>query len=192
MPNMIVCPEPPAAKVGQEVFAAGGNAVDAAVAAAFAQAVTNPLLCGIGGTAIMHLYDGSRRQGLVMNCRVACGSRPVPASWAEEYQGRAETIGRYILKSEANQVGHQSVMVPGFVRNCWEAHRRFGSGRLTWADLLAPSVRLAKEGFEVYPYIANYWQDREDRPGYPALMTKLRATPDAARFYLKPDGSIYR
>lgn len=191
MGNMVVCPEPPAAKVGEDVFAAGGNAIDVAVATAFAQAVTNPLLCGIGGTGIMHYYDAKQRQGLVLNFRVKIGSRPVPKSWAEEYVGRAETIGRHIIRSEANQVGHQSVMVPGFVRGCWVAFQRFGSGRFSWADLLTPAVDLAKKGFKVYPYIAAFARNREEKPGYPGVMTKLHATPDAARIYLKADGSPY-
>jgi gamma-glutamyltranspeptidase/glutathione hydrolase len=189
--NMVVCPEPPAAKVGRDVFAQGGNAVDAAIAAAFAQAVTNPLLCGLGGTGLVYYHDGRKNQGLVLNAEVSIGSRPVPESWVEEYVGRAETVGRYIVESEANQVGHQSVMVPGFVRGCWVAFQRFGSGRLSWAELLAPSVGLARRGFEVYPYIAAFWRHLEERPGYPGLMTKLHATPGATRFYLKPDRSPY-
>jgi len=195
---MIVCPEPPAARAGQDVFAAGGNAVDAAVAAAFCQGVTNPLLCGVGGTALFHYYDAATRRGVVLNAEVAIGSRPVPSAWREEYVGRAETVGRYIIRSEANQVGHQSVMIPGFVRGCWTAFNRFGSGHLTWAELLAPAIRLAREGFEVYPYIAAFWRDGvggdagDARPGYPGMVTKLTATPDARRLYFKADGSPFR
>jgi gamma-glutamyltranspeptidase/glutathione hydrolase len=188
---MIVCPEPLAAEVGQHVFAAGGNAADAVVAAAFAQAVTNPLLCGIGGTGILHYYDGRKRQSTILNFRGSIGSRPAPEKWRREYVGRAETIGRYILRSEENQVGYRSIMTPGFVRGCWIAFQRLGTGRLSWADLLAPSIRLAREGFDVYPYVAAFWSDREERPGYPGLKTKLRATQDAWRIYLKPDGSVY-
>lgn len=191
MSNMIVCPEPLAAKVGQDTFAAGGNAMDAAVATAFAQAVTNPLLCGIGGMGLMHYYDARQQQGTVLNFSVTIGSRPIPDAWQDEYVGRSETVGRYILKSEANQVGHQSVMTPGFVRGCWVAFQRFGSGRLSWRDLLLPAARLATDGFQVYPYIAAFWQALEERPGYPGLMRKLNATPEAQRIYLKPDGSVY-
>jgi gamma-glutamyltranspeptidase / glutathione hydrolase len=199
MTSMIVCPQPLAAVVGRDVFAGGGNAVDAAVAAAFVQSVTDPLMCGLGGTGLLYYYDGKKREHTVLNCEVALGSRPVPSAWAGEYVGRAETIGRYIISSEANQVGHWSVMIPGFVRGCWTAHQRFGSGKLAWADLLAPAARLAEEGFVVDPYVANQWFELADapgslegKPGYPGLMTKLGATPDAGRIYLKPDGSGYQ
>jgi gamma-glutamyltranspeptidase/glutathione hydrolase len=189
---MVVCPEPPAARAGQDIFAAGGNAIDAAVAAAFAQAVTNPLLCGLGGTGHLYLYEAGPRRRLLLDFEGAIGSAPVPESWRQEFVGRAETIGRYIIHSEANQIGHQSVMVPGLVRALWIAHQRFGSGRVSWADALRPAQRLAGDGFDVYPYIAAFWTNTESRPGYPGLLKKLRQTPEVRRIFLRPDGSAYR
>jgi gamma-glutamyltranspeptidase/glutathione hydrolase len=191
MSKMIVCPEPRAAKVGRDIFTRGGNATDAAVAAAFAQGVTNPLLCGIGGTGTLCYYDGQKQRGLILNCEAAIGSRPVPESWAQQYLGQVSAGGRYILRSKANEIGYRAVLVPGFVRGCWVAYQRFGSGRLSWADLLAPSVRLAKEGFEIDALIASFW--RRNIAGKPRsrLVEKLHATPGARHIYLKPDGSIY-
>jgi gamma-glutamyltranspeptidase / glutathione hydrolase len=195
--NLIVCPEPPAARAGTEIFAAGGNAIDAAIAAAFAQGVSNPLLCGIGGTGLLYLYDSRTRQTVALNGEVSVGSRPVPASWHDEYLGRAETIGRYILRSEANQLGHQSIMTPGFVRVCWDAHQRYGSGNVSWSDLLQPAIALARDGFEVYPYIAAFWKPgvasdaHDSRPGYPALSLKLNAAEETRTIYLHADGSPY-
>lgn len=188
--SMIVCPEPPAAKAGKDVFVKGGNAVDAAVSAAFVQGVTNPLLCGLGGIGIMYYYDAKKRKGTVLDCGGSIGSRPVPESWAKEYEGRNETYGRYIIKSRANDIGYQSVMTPGFVRGCWVAHQKFGSDRLTWAELLSPAIKIAKEGFEIYPYIASHWRAK-GHEGHSDFIAKLKITPDAARFYLKPDGSVY-
>jgi gamma-glutamyltranspeptidase/glutathione hydrolase len=192
MDNMVVCPEPPAAGVGQRIFAQGGNAVDCAVATAFTQAVTNPLLCGLGGTGLWNYYDAQSGKNIIFNSEVSIGSLPAPESWVSEFKGRSETIGRYIISSEANQAGYQSVMTPGFVRGCWEIFQLYGSGRLTWAELLAPSVRIAREGFEIYPYIAAFWQEKASRAGYPGLISKLHASRDAARIYLKPDGSVYQ
>lgn len=189
--NMVVCPEPRAAKVGRDVFARGGNAADAAIAAAFAQGVTNPLLCGLGGTGTIYYYDGQTHHGTVLCFEVTVGSRPAPAAWADELLGRSETVGAYVLRSKANQVGYQSIMTPGFVRGCWATYQRFASGRLSWAELLAPSVRLAKEGFEVYPYIAGFWRDVEPQPGHPTMEDKFNATACARRTYLKPDGTAY-
>ena len=196
MTSMIVCPEPPAARIGGEILARGGNAADAAVAAAFAQGVANPFLCGLSGTAILlHMDRGGR--ATVLNGECAIGSGSVPAAWVDTLGGRAETIGRFIVGNEDNQIGPPSVMVPGFVATCWELHQRLGSGRISWAELLAPSIRLATDGFEVYPYIADAWSTRADgqasaRPGYPSLMDKFDRDPAARAIYLKDGSASYK
>jgi len=56
MKDLVVCPEPLAAEEGSKILARGGNAVDAAVAAAFVQAVVNPIMCGVGGFGSMLIY----------------------------------------------------------------------------------------------------------------------------------------
>jgi gamma-glutamyltranspeptidase/glutathione hydrolase len=189
---MVVCPETRAAQVGQDIFAKGGNAIDAAVAVAFAQGVTNPLLCGIGGTGTLCYYDGQKRHGLVLNFETTIGSRPVPESWAQEYVGQAGAGWRYVLRNQANEIGYQSVMVPGFVRGCWVAYQRLGSHHVSWADLLAPAVSLAKDGFEVDAFTGRFWQRHNpERSGF-RLREKLHTTPDTRCIYLRPDGSIYR
>ncbi len=189
--SMVVCPEPPAAKAGQDIFAAGGNAIDAAVAVAFAQAVTNPLLCGLDGTGHLYYYEARTRRHVLLDFEGAIGSRPVPDSWRAGFGGRTETIGRYVVAGDPNQIGHQAVIVPGFVRGMWEAFRRFGSGRLSWRDILRPAQRLAEEGFEVFPYIAGFWRSTEERPAYPSLERKLRASPEAQRIFFRRDGRRY-
>ena len=192
MRGLVVAPEPLAADAGAQVLRQGGNAADAAVAAAFVQCVVNPLLCGIGGTALGLARRGPDGPVRVVDAAVTIGSVPVPEAWRAGYVGRAETIGRYIIRDEANQVGYGSVMVPGFVRGAHHLMARYGSGRVAWRDLLAPAIRLAEEGFDVYPYIAKFWADTEDRPGYPALAKKLAATPDCTRIYLRSGIQPYR
>ncbi len=192
MRGLVVAPEPPAAEAGADVLRRGGNAADAAVAAAFAQCVTNPLLCGIGGTAVGLARKGPDGPVRVVDAAVVTGSVPVPKAWETGYVGRSETIGRYIVEGEGNQLGHASVMVPGFVRGAHHLYTHFGSGRVPWRDLLDPAIRLAADGFDVYPYIARFWADTEDRPGYPSLAKKLICTPDCTRIYLKPGGAPYQ
>ena len=102
MSSMIVCPEPLAAEIGGRVLSQGGNAADAAVAAAFAQGVTNPFLCGLSGTAILLHMDEAGRS-TVLNGECAIGSGPVPKAWVDTLGGRAETIGRFIVGDEDNQ-----------------------------------------------------------------------------------------
>lgn len=195
MGSMIVCPEPLAAEVGASVLAQGGNAADAAVAAAFAQGVANPFLCGLSGTAILMHVDQAGRP-TVLNGECEIGSAPVPPEWVAGLRGRSEAIGRFIIDGEPNQIGPSSVMVPGFVAACHDLFSRFGSGKLRWAELLEPSIRLAADGFAVYPYIASGWAKGDDgqgseRPGYPTLRQKFARDPAAAAIYMKPDGSGY-
>lgn len=187
----VVCPEPPAAEAGREILDAGGNAIDAIVATGFAQAVAAPFQTGIGGTAKIHYSPRGNGRTVILNATVAIGSRPVPREWAEELEGRAETIGRYQLNSRANSVGYWSIMVPGFVRGCWTAFQKYGSGRLGWADLLAPAIRLAADGVRLEPGLARFWKESEPQAGYPPLTRQLHTTPEAERIYLKPDGSPY-
>jgi gamma-glutamyltranspeptidase/glutathione hydrolase len=195
MASMMVCPEPPAAEVGGLILARGGNAADAAVGAAFAQGVTNPLLCGLSGTAILMHVEANGRP-TVLNGECETGSGAVPAGWISGLRGRSEMIGRFIIDGEPNQLGATSVMVPGFVATCWELFNRFGSGKLRWAELLEPAIRLAADGFAIYPYIVSGWVKGDDgqgsaRPGYPTLRQKFAHDPAAAAIYMKPDGSGY-
>jgi gamma-glutamyltranspeptidase/glutathione hydrolase len=184
MKGMVVAPEPLAAHAGVEAFRQGGNAADAAVAAAFTQGVVDPLMCGLGGTAFA-LVRGGRSAIVNAVCGSAMvGSVPPPEAFRNGYRARTETIGRYVVEGEINQLGYQSIMVPGFVRCMKVLYEQYGSGRVAWPDLLAPAIRLAEEGYEVYPYIGQFWASTEDRPGYPALARTLNQTPACAAVYL--------
>lgn len=198
MKGAIVCAEPHGAVAGLDVFARGGNAIDAAVAAAFAQCVTNPLGVGIGGTAALLVHKGSTSESHFIDAHVSCPLEAVPDVFlgaALEHEGkgrRSETVGRYIVKDDVNQYGYKSVMVPGFVRGMDVAHREFGSGKLTWGELLAPSIRTAIDGFKVYPYLAKYYKmEGPARPGYPDLAIKAAKFPECGKILYK-DGRPYR
>jgi gamma-glutamyltranspeptidase/glutathione hydrolase len=194
--NLLVCPEIHAAKAAHDAFAEGGSAMDAAICAAFAQGVTNHLLCGIGGTLSIYAYDAATGRDFYINGEEAMGSRPVPEEWRSELMpGRAEASGRYRLRSRANDVGYKAVMVPGFVRGCWFAYERYASGRLSWRRLLQPAIDLARNGFEVPPYSAAFWRDffkrevRETKDGRSAPRWDLSAGSRA--LMLRDDGTPF-
>jgi gamma-glutamyltranspeptidase/glutathione hydrolase len=194
--SLLVCPEIHAAKAGRDVFAAGGNAVDAAVAAAFAQGVTNHLLCGIGGTLTIYHYDARTGRDVILNAEQTMGSRPMPASWEDELEPeRAESSGCYRLTGWGNSVGPQAIMVPGFVRGCWAAFQRGGSGRISWAELLEPAIRLAADGFEVPPYSAAWFarleQGERERAETYGVKARWEVSPGSAALMLRPDGHAY-
>ena len=148
----IACPEPPAAETGEGIFAQGGTALEAAVAAAAVQGVTNPLGCGLGGMAHIMVVRRGWPAPRFLNASVAVGSRAEPGVFEEAFLGRSERAGRYLIARDRNQLGYESIMTPGFVRGM-DALLGLGDGRLRWPALLEPAAGIATDGFAVYPYL---------------------------------------
>ncbi len=134
--GMVVTDAPLASDVGARVLAEGGNAVDAAVATAFALAVVYPEAGNIGGGGFMvvRLADGTTAS---LDFREKA---PLAAT-------RDMYIGPDGRATDASLIGYRASGVPGSVMGLWEAHRRFGS--VPWKTLLQPAIRLAEEGFTV-------------------------------------------
>ena len=188
MKAIITCPEKYAAAAGLALFQQGGNAMDAAIATAIAQAVTNPLLVGIGGGVAINAFCATRsnRHECIYATGVA-GAKAAPDCY--EYIGQSGKVTNYQVKNDENIIGHKASMVPGFFRGLHTGFLRHGSGRVAWGDLFQPAIRLAREGFVVDDYMYGFW-----RPGGITfsidIMTKLRATPECERVFLK-NGRVY-
>jgi gamma-glutamyltranspeptidase/glutathione hydrolase len=133
---MVVCVSPPAADVGVAIFKQGGNAVDAAVAVAFAMAVTYPPAGNIGGGGFMLVYPGKGKDPVVFEYR-----ETAPAA-----------VNRDTFVKETNWQTHRAVGVPGTVRGLALAHQRFG--KLPWKAVVEPAVKLARDGFALTPMMA--------------------------------------
>src|SRR5262249_59268695 len=135
--GLVVAVSPPGADVGRDVLLRAGNAVDAAVATAFALAVTYPAAGNIGGGGFMTVYPGG-------------GAEPVVI----EYRETAPTAATKDMFTDKDGLyGHKVVGVPGTVRGMALAHRKFG--KLPWKDLVMPAVRLAEEGFVLDAAVAS-------------------------------------
>ncbi|MEE4119842.1 MAG: gamma-glutamyltransferase, partial [Paracoccaceae bacterium] len=131
--NVVATSQPLAAQAGVSMLMRGGNAVDAAIAAAAVLTVVEPTGNGLGSDAFCILWDGTRLHGLN-------ASGAAPAGWTPE---------RFAGMSEMPFRGWESVTVPGAV-SAWAAlSERFG--RLDLPTLLAPAIRYAAEGFVVSP-----------------------------------------
>ncbi len=129
--GMVVAVCPSAAEQGLAALKHGGNAVDAAVATAFALAVTWPEAGNIGGGGFMVVHPGTGKEPIVVDYRETAPALATPGMLAEK--GR---VSQYRL-----------VGVPGTVAGLALAHEKFGT--LSWRDLVMPAVRLAAEGFTV-------------------------------------------
>src|SRR5213082_3084907 len=149
--GMVATDEELGSEAGVEILKRGGNAVDAAVATAFALAVVEPAAGNIGG-------------GGFMLVRLANGKTTF-FDYREVAPGRA-TREMYIgadgkLDPEASTIGYKSVAVPGTVAGLEAALKTYGTMKL--ADLLAPAIRLAEEGFVLSEKLAAELE--EESPG---------------------------
>src|SRR6185437_5617701 len=148
--GMVATDAPLATHVGAEMLRSGGNAVDAAVATAFALAVVYPAAGNIGG-------------GGFLVAQMA-GSPPVALDFREAAP-HAATRNMYIgsdgKPDDRSLTGDLAAGVPGSVAGLYEAHHRFGSK--SWADVLAPAIALADSGFAIDSDFARGTQYQHDR-----------------------------
>ncbi|NPD17061.1 gamma-glutamyltransferase [Xinfangfangia sp. D13-10-4-6] len=167
--GMVVSNHPLASAAGAEMLAAGGNAIDAAIATLFTLTVVEPMMVGIfgGGMANIRMADGTH---VVLDgqSRAPLGARPDlyrPTGLGYETEGRANTHGA------------TAVATPGTLRGWCDALKRFGTMAL--ADVMEPAIRHAKRGFTVTPYLAACLAE---------ALPDLNADP-AARTVLTRDGA---
>jgi len=149
-PAAVAMPDAFAAQVAADVLAAGGNAVDAAVAVGFSLAVTLPEAGNIGGGGFMLIHSGGESHFVDYR-----ETAPL-AAHRDMYLDEARNV-----VEGASVTGHLSAGVPGTVAGLWEAHQRFGS--IAWSDLVAPAVALARDGFVVPDELAANIEDTMPR-----------------------------
>ena len=133
---MVVSQETIASQVGADIMKAGGNAMDGAIATAFALAVTHPSAGNIGGGGFL-LYRPAQGEPVVYDFRETAPQASRPDMWLVD--------GKY--DAQRHHFSHLSVGVPGTVAGlhlAWREH-----GKLPWAQLMAPAIRLASQGFIV-------------------------------------------
>lgn len=155
--NVVSTSHPLATQAGLRMMLKGGNAVDAAIAAAATLTITEPVNNGIGSDAICILWDGLKLQGLN-------GSGPAPRTWTPEY---------FLHKYGTDKVtppkrGFDSVTVPGAVASWVALSDRYG--KLPFADLMEPAIDIAERGFLVPFVVQQKWasavSEFESLPGY--------------------------
>ena len=166
---------------------AGGNAVDAIIAAAAMLTIVEPVSCGLGSDAFAILWDGARLHGLN-----ASGS--APAAWTLDYFRRKygeETKGRVRIPTR----GCDSVTTPGAV-SAWAAlHQRFG--KLPFEDLVEPAAVIAERGVTIAPIVGRKWAAAiplmRDQPGFAnVFMPGGRAPTTGETFIFKSAATTLR
>ena len=178
--GMVASTNEVASRVGVEVMKRGGNAVDAAIAVAFALAVTHPAAGNLGGGGFMmiRLKNGKTTAIDYREMAPAAANRNV----------YLDKSGNLIEGEGGSLVGYRAVGVPGTVRGMELALIKYGSGKLNWSQLIEPARRLAANGFTVTYSLAHSLRGNNDY---------LSEYPETKRIYLKGgrfynEGEIFR
>jgi gamma-glutamyltranspeptidase/glutathione hydrolase len=169
--GMVVAQERLAAKVGADVMARGGNAIDAAVATGFAMAVTYPRAGNIGGGGFMVIHSAVTGEDITIDYR-----ETAPAAATRDMflgaDGKPD-----IAKSRDSALG---IGVPGTVAGLALALEKYGSGKFTLSDMLQPAIALARDGFVLDDDLADTlpdWRRRLSRwPGSLRMITRADGT----------------
>lgn len=169
--GMVVSSQHLASQAGADILKAGGNAVDAAVAVGYAQAVVNPCCGNIGGGGFMtlHLADG---KNIFINFRETA---PASAS-ADMYLDKDGN-----LIKDASLYGYLAAGVPGTVKGLDYALEKYGT--MKREQVMAPAIKLARDGFIL---------TRADTDVLDTTTARFKQDPEAARIFLKPDGSAFQ
>ena len=178
--NLVATSHPLAAQAGLRMLAAGGNAVDAAIATAACMTVVEPCSNGLGSDAFCILWDGTRLHGLN-------ASGPAPAAWTRDY-----FVGKYGDATTAPPArGVDSVSLPGAV-GAWAAlSQRFG--KLPFADLMAPAAQIAERGYAVSVVVQQKWHNASQvadlvaGPGFAAQFLPKGRAPEVGERFAMPN-----
>ena len=153
--GMAATSQPLSTVAALDILKAGGNAVDAAIAANAMEGVVEPMMNGMGGDLMAMVYDSSRVQGKRLRGINSSGRSSASTSRAEMAALIAANGPGAAASGAIPTKGPLSVSVPGTVMGWCELHAEYGV--LPWADLFAPAIRYASEGFPVSPVIASDW-----------------------------------
>ena len=167
--HAIAAANPHAARAGLEMLRAGGSAVDAAIAAQAVLTLVEPQSSGIGGGAFMLHYEGRSRRVDAYDGRETAPAAAGPGLFLGPDGNR--------MKFLEAVVGGRSVGVPGVLRMLEMAHR--AHGKLPWARLFQPAIRLARDGFAISPRL-HYFIGRAKG---------LETFATGRRYFFTPDGT---
>ncbi len=185
MRGIVAAPQPVAAELGARVMEEGGNAFDAAVAAGFVQMVADPFMCGLGGWGSATIYQAGTGTFEHIGFWARIGSKMRPDMWTQDIKGFTNLWRFPIFEDHRNLRGYTSIMTPGTVAGFGKIHERYASR--PWADLLAPAIRLSREGYQVPEFVAEHVR-KPMLPEFPHPREKYAFNDAARALFHGPDG----
>uniref|UniRef100_A0A6G1SD81 Gamma-glutamyltranspeptidase 1 n=1 Tax=Aceria tosichella TaxID=561515 RepID=A0A6G1SD81_9ACAR len=157
----------PCAKIGKDLLAKGGHAVDAAIGTLICMGVVLPNSLGLGGGCLMTIYDNTTKMGTVIDGRET----------APDYATENMFAGDPLSSSR----GPLSVGVPGELAAYWEAHQRFG--RLSWSELFDASIEMAENGFQTVEHLSFALRDLSHSKYITPPLAKLLTNNATGEYY---------
>ncbi|MEM7077618.1 MAG: gamma-glutamyltransferase [Pseudomonadota bacterium] len=187
--GMIVAAQPEAAQAGARVLMQGGNAIDAAMTAALVQGVVDPQMTGIAGFGNCQIFMPGEG---VHTCIDFHGKTPLAATpdmWLDRLEGETRDGFGFVVRDNVNDLGYQSITTPGSLKAYGEMVERFG--RFDWADICAPAIAVAQEGFLLRPAVQFWWMSGATL-GRVEVDERLGFSASGRTLYFRADGSLKR
>lgn len=188
MKGVVVCPQPRAADAGAAVLNDGGNAFDAALAAAFAQMICDPFMCGLGGMGTLQYFRADTGDSGMIDFHARAGAKVKPDMWEADCIGRTPVSGYSLFDDFRSELGYTSIMTPGTPAGFGLFHQMLCSR--PWDELLQPAIKYARNGLPMTPYTRRVWT-RYRMEGIPDGITRIKASDECARIYMHPEGRLY-
>ena len=183
--HAVVAQEAHAADVGRTVLRAGGNAIDAAVATAFALAVTVPEAGNLGGGGFLVAYLADRRNVVTVDFRETAPRSASPRMYLDSDD----------KPRPRHRAGAWAAGVPGTVRGLGLAHARWG--KRAWADLVQPAARLARQGFPISADLASslnsqLGEQKNTKTGRRDDRARMADFTESVSAFARPDGAAWK
>lgn len=149
---MIASPNEQATQIGLDILKKGGNAADSAIAVSFALSVLRPQSTGLGGGGFLLFYDKAKNKTVALDFREFAPMKATHDMYVKN--GKADT--------KLSQDGPLAVAVPRLLAGLGTVYEHYASRKISWADLIQPSITLASSGFQIYPGLAKAMEERKN------------------------------
>lgn len=190
MSGIVVAAQPEAAEAGADALRRGGNAVDAAITAAFVQCVVDPQMTGLTGYGSMQVFLPGRGVHEVADFFARSPAATRPDMWQDSLIGEARDGFSFAVKGAVNEMGYLAAGTPTNLAGFASALERHGTMDL--AQALEPAIAYARGGFTVRPYMSHFWNLDDRALGRCAIRDLLAFSATGRALYFRADGALKR
>lgn len=187
--GMISAPQPEAVEAGLDIFKAGGNVMDAAIAAAMVQTVVDPQMCGIAGFGSMQIFMPEMGGHSFIDFH---GRAPMATNanmWTHLIERECDDGFGFVLKGRVNEFGYQSMTSPMTLQAFASALHNYGTMPL--GKLMEPAIDYCMNGFAVRPNVHAFWM-QPAQAGRMERMAVVKKLPAARKIYLDEAGELLK